>query len=137
MPTFESSDELYKVLGGFLAELVENPDLRPKLKSANIALLVTYTEPEAQMLLDTRCDPPAVTMNVPADAAYDVGLLMSADDGHWFWLGSLNMPLALAKRQLRMSGSMGVVMKLLPSMQPAFKLYKEYLAENGYGHLAE
>jgi hypothetical protein len=133
--TFQTSDELYDVLGTFLSELTLEPELRPKFVNANTSMLVTYTDPEACILIDCRCDPPLVVPRPPKTTEADISLTMSADDGHRFWLGKYNVALGLAKRQVKVSGSMGTMMKLLPAMQPAFSRYEAFLKTSGRDEL--
>ena len=61
----------------------------------------------------------------------EITLEMAADDGHQFWLGNLNMALALAKSRVKVSGPISKIMKLLPAMRPAFPKYKAFLEERG------
>jgi hypothetical protein len=133
--TFQTADELYDVLGEFLSELTLEPELRPKFVSANLAMLVSYTDPDARILIDCRCDPPQVVKAPPITADADLALTMSADDGHRFWLGRYNVALGLARRQVKVTGSMGTMMKLLPAMQPAFSRYQTFLETNGHDAL--
>ena len=131
MPYFADAQELYDVMGTFLAEITQQPDMRPKFTSADTSFVVRYHDPEAAILIDCTTDPPRVVNDPPADAAAEINLGMSADDGHRFWCGKLNMALALAKKQVQVSGPMSKMMKLLPAMRPAFSQYEEYLKSRG------
>lgn len=135
MATFQTADELYDVLGTFLRELTLEPEIRARLLDANASLLVTYTEPDARILLDCRCDPPLVVAGPPQTTEADIRLAMNADDGHRFWLGRYNVAAGLARRQVTVHGSMGIMSKLLPAMKRAFPRYQAYLADNGHEHL--
>ena len=132
MATFQSADDVYKIFGTFLTELTQEPEMRPKFVAANTSFLVNYTDPESKILVDCTCDPPRVVTDPPADASAEINLNMSADDGHKFWLGKLNMTVALAKKQVKVSGPMAKMMKLLPALKPGFPKYKAYLEQNGY-----
>jgi len=61
----------------------------------------------------------------------EVEMFMSTDDGHRFWLGELNIPMALARRKVRVDGPIGTLLKLLPALQPAFAMYRTFLKEQG------
>lgn len=132
MATFETADDVYEVFGKFLAELTQEPEMRPKFVAAGTSFLVNYTDPDSRILVDCTCDPPKVTTDPPADAAAEIKLNMAADDGHKFWLGKLNMTVALAKKQVKVSGPMGKMMKLLPALKPGFAKYRTYLEANGH-----
>jgi putative sterol carrier protein len=136
MTTFADSEELYKIFGAFLAEVVNEPDMRPKFVNSDTSFLVTYTDPSARILVDCTVDPPVVTNDPPEDVDTEIRLTMSADDGHKFWCGKLNMTIALAKKQVSVSGPMSKMMKLLPAMRPAFPKYTAYLEQHGYAEKA-
>jgi putative sterol carrier protein len=132
MSTFQSADEIHATLGAFLDEITKAPDMRPKFTAADTSFLVTYTAPEARTLVDCTQDPPLVVNDPPPDAAAEINLVMSADDAHRFWQGKLNMTVALAKKQVQVSGPMGKMMRLLPAMRPAFPRYREFRESNGF-----
>ena len=132
MATFQNADEVYEIFAKFLSELTQDSDMRPKFVAADTSFLVNYTDPDSRILVDCTCDPPQVVADPPADAKAEIVLGMSADDGHKFWLGKLNMTVALAKKQVKVSGPMGKMMKLLPALKPGFTRYRTYLEQNGY-----
>jgi hypothetical protein len=133
--TFQSSEELYKVLGAFLEQVVADPTLGPKFSSAGLTVLISYTDPDSTILLDCTQDPPVVTCDPPAGTDGEFKLTMSADDGHKFWQGKFNVALALAKKQVKVEGPLAKMMKLLPAMQPAFPRYRAFLESTGRQHL--
>ena len=72
-----------------------------------------------------------MTMNPDPGTETEITLEMAADDGNAFWMGELNMALALAKGKVKVAGPISKIMKLLPAMRPAFPKYKAFLAERG------
>jgi len=132
MGTFHSPAEIHATLGAFLDEITKAPDMRPKFTAADTSFLVTYSDPDARTLVDCTVDPPRVVADPPDDATAEINLKMSADDAHRFWQGKLNMTVALAKKQVQVSGPMGKMLKLLPAMRPAFPRYREFLEANGH-----
>ena len=132
MTTFKDTAEVYAVQGAFLDELTKSADLGPKFAQAHTSFLVDYSDPSARILVDCTQDPPLVTCDPPDGAEAEIGLHMSADEGHKFWLGKLNLTAAMARRKVSISGSMGKALKLLPAMRPAFARYKGFLIENGH-----
>lgn len=92
-----------------------------------------YTGPDALFLLDCTVDPPVVYAGEEAAAREsELKLSMSADDGHKFWLGALNVPMALARKKVKVEGPVGKLLKLLPAITPAFEQYQTYTATKGY-----
>jgi putative sterol carrier protein len=129
MATFSSPQEVYDTIGAFLAEIAKDPELGPKFTHADTTFHVVYTEPDSEMVMDCTQDPPVVTCGESGQA--EIELTMSADDGHLFWLGKLNMTIALAKGKVKVKGPISKMMKLLPAMRPAFPQYKAFLEANG------
>ena len=131
MATFANAQQVYDTIGLFLDQITKDPDLGPKFVAADTSFLVKYTDPECTMLVDATSDPPVVTMNPDPATETEITLEMAADDGHQFWLGNLNMALALAKSKVKVTGPISKIMKLLPAMRPAFPKYKAFLNERG------
>ena len=131
MATFANAQQVYDTIGLFLDQITKDPELGPKFVAADTSFLVQYTDPQCSMLVDATIDPPVVTMNPDPATETEITLEMAADDGHQFWLGNLNMALALAKSKVKVNGPISKIMKLLPAMRPAFPKYKAFLDERG------
>jgi putative sterol carrier protein len=131
MATFANAQQVYDTIGLFLDQITKDPELGPKFVAADTSFLVQYSDPECSMLVDATVDPPVVTMNPDPARETEISLAMAADDGHDFWLGNLNMALALAKGKVKVTGPISKIMKLLPAMRPAFPKYKAFLDERG------
>ncbi len=132
MPVFSSSGEAEKLYGAFFEHITMDPDLRGKFVEGGSAFRANYTDPDSAFSIDASVDPPVVKVGDEARAAtVDVQLFMSADDGHKFWLGDLNIPMAIARRKVKIEGSVGTLLKLLPALQPAFGMYRDFPMQQG------
>ena len=131
MATFVNAQQVYDTMGLFLDQITKDPELQPKFVAAQTSFLVRYTDPACTILVDATVDPPVVTTNPDPSTAAEITLDMSADDGHAFWTGNLNMAIALAKGRVKVSGPIAKIMKLLPAMKPAFPKYKAFIEERG------
>lgn len=132
MTVFSSSEEQYAVMEPYLKGIITDPELRGKFVKANTSFQVNYTDPEAHFLLDCTVDPPALYTGDEATAREcEVKLAMSADDGHKFWLGKLNLPVSLARKKVVVDGPVTKLMGLLPALSPAFKKYRAHLEATG------
>jgi hypothetical protein len=60
---------------------------------------------------------------------------MKADVAHAFWHGKVNLVSALAKKDIVATGPIPKILKLLPAVQPLYKVYPALLKEKGYGNL--
>jgi putative sterol carrier protein len=132
VPVFSSAEEAEKVYAAFFEHITMHPELRPKFVEAGSAFRANYTDPDSAVSIDASSNPPVVKVGDAARAArVDVQLFMSADDGHKFWLGDLNIPMAMARRKVRIEGSVGTLLGLLPAVRPAFAMYREFLVGQG------
>jgi len=133
MAEFESAAELQQLMTPFLCQLVADPELRPKFVAGNTSFQVQYTDPDELFMLDCTVDPPAVfDGHDAAGRDAEVRLTMSADDAHRFWLGKLNVPMAIARRKVKVEGAIPKLLKLLPAITPAFDRYRNYVGDKGY-----
>jgi len=132
VPDFASSQDMYAVFTPFMQSLTTDPVVGPKFVAAKTSFRVLHTDPEGVFLLDATADPAVLYVGPDATGRdAEVELTMSADDGHKFWLGQLNLPVALAKRKIKVAGGVTKLMGLVPALQPAYALYQQHLAEIG------
>ncbi|HLF40844.1 MAG TPA: SCP2 sterol-binding domain-containing protein [Acidimicrobiia bacterium] len=127
MGNLANAQEVYDTIGAFLDQITKDEDMRPKFVAADTSFHVVYTDPDCDMLVDCTVDPPVVTLAPGDDAKAEIELEMAADDGHEFWLGKMNMALALAKGKVKVKGPISKIMKLLPAMRPAFPKYRLFV----------
>ncbi len=130
MSTFENSDRLREVLGGFFNFILDHPEMGPKLIASKLILKFNYTEPDLSITIDLR-ERPEITYN-DAGKTPDVEMRMKADVAHRFWFGKVNLMIALARREMVAKGPIPKILKLLPVIKPAYELYPKYLKEKGF-----
>jgi hypothetical protein len=56
---------------------------------------------------------------------------MKADVAHEFWLGNVNLMVALTRKQIVAKGPIPKIMKLLPVIKPAYAKYQALLKDRG------
>ena len=67
----------------------------------------------------------------------EVTMSMAADTGHRFWLGGVNVTVALARGEIKASGPVAKILKLVPLAKPVFPRYKAQLEADGRTDLLE
>jgi putative sterol carrier protein len=60
---------------------------------------------------------------------------MEADTAHKFWLGEVNVTVAMARGQIKAKGPVAKILKLVPMTKPVFPRYKKQLTEQGRADL--
>jgi hypothetical protein len=128
---FATDEEVYRYMGRMFEQAVTKPEFAAATKGGDLVVKLTYTDPDAVILIDF----PGQSVTYGPDAAQGatptVDLTMAADDGHLFWLGKLNFPVAMAKRKVKMEGSITKAMGLLPLTKPLFATYEQLLRDAG------
>ncbi|MGH2923699.1 MAG: sterol carrier protein, partial [Solirubrobacterales bacterium] len=67
----------------------------------------------------------------------DVEMSMEADTAHRFWLGKVNVTTALARGQIKASGPVAKILKLVPLTKPVYPRYKAMLEADGRQELVD
>jgi SCP-2 sterol transfer family len=134
---FKDADEVYAYIGRLFEEVSGDEALAPKFRKANTIVQYRYREPEARITVrllegqDGRVDCGETDMEP------EVVMTMDADTAHRFWLGEVNVTIAMARGQMKAKGPVAKILKLVPLVKPVFPRYRKMLAEAGRGDLLE
>ena len=136
MTYFQNAEEVYGYIGRMFEIAVDEDAFVRALADSGLVVRLTQTDPDAVILVDfpgrkVTCGEAA------ARAPATVELAMTSDDSHRFWLGKLNLTLALAQRQVKLEGSRTKALKLLPLTKPLFARYEQLLREAGRSDLVD
>lgn len=134
MAVFRDTEQLYRVMGALFERLASEAAIAESLGRAGLVVRFVWRDPDGEATIDLR-DGVRFTLG-PSPLEPDVEMIQSADVAHRFWLGRLNVPAAIASRQVVARGSVSRALKLLPALKPAFALYPEVLESLGLGSLA-
>ncbi|HEX3612840.1 MAG TPA: hypothetical protein VHU88_14230 [Sporichthyaceae bacterium] len=131
MGVFKDTEEAERFLGAIWERMGTDAKLAPKLTATGLVMQLDYTEPDACVTVSCNAEGIAVERGHTSTEP-QLTLFMTADTGNKFWLGEIkNIPKALSSGQIRTEGQMPNMMKLLPVLLPAFKLYRTILTESG------
>jgi putative sterol carrier protein len=134
---FKDADEVYAYIGKLFEELSEDAELAPKFRKANTIVQYRYRDPDSQITVklvdgeDGQVDCGETTLTP------EVVMTMDADIAHRFWLGDVNVTVALARGQMKAKGPVAKILKLVPLVKPVFPRYRTLLADAGRGDLLE
>ena len=135
MSYFRDADEVYRVLGGMLEIVGDDEELG--IGKADTVIENRYSDPDAVITITLRPEMPAVIEYGSGGAEAEIVLSMASDVAHRFWLGEVNLPLALARGQMTATGPTPKLLALVPLLTPVFPRYRELLAQQGRADLAE
>lgn len=137
---YRDTAQLYEIYGAFLRRVLEDPKVGPKMARTGIIIRFEYTDPDAVVTIDLK-NPPAEpgmhgTFHMgPCSLRADTWSRQSADHSHRFWHGLENPIASVAKGQVKQGGNVVAMLKLLPVVRHAFRLFPVVLAEMGHEDL--
>ncbi len=137
MAYFKDDQEVYAYIGKLFEDLAVDPELAPKFRKADTIVQYQYRNPESQITVRLKEEgEPRVDLG-PTDMDPEVVMSMEADTAHKFWLGKVNVTVALARGQMKAKGPVAKILKLVPLVKPVFPKYKQQLAAAGREDLVD
>lgn len=137
MPYFKDDQEVYQYIGKLMQDVAADEELAPKFRKADTILQYQYREPESQITLRLQEGKPGDVDFGETEMEPEVVMSMPADIAHRFWLGKVNVTVALARGQIKAKGPVAKVLKLVPLVKPVFPRYKKMLEDAGRDDLLE
>jgi putative sterol carrier protein len=134
---FRDDDEVYRFIGRLFENLIDDPELAPKFKQANTTVRYEFRNPGSQITVKMVEGEDGVVDCGESGLEPEVVMTMDADTAHRFWLGKVNVTVALARGQMRAKGPVAKILKLVPLVKPVFPRYRELLEEAGRQDLLE
>jgi putative sterol carrier protein len=137
MPYFKDADDVYATIGRLFQDLAQDEELGPQFRKADTIVQYQYRDPESQITVklidgeDGQVDCGETTMEP------EVVMTMEADTAHRFWLGNVNVTVALARGQMKAKGPVAKILKLVPLTRPIFPRYRKQLEDQGRQDLLE
>ena len=131
MPYFKDDQEVYQYIGRLFEDLSQDDELAPKFRKANTIVQYQYRDPESQITVklvdgeDGQVDCGETSMEP------EVVMTMDADTAHRFWLGRVNVTVALARGQISARGPVAKILKLVPLAEPVKERYRAQLEAAG------
>ncbi|MEA2125931.1 MAG: hypothetical protein QOI80_2713 [Solirubrobacteraceae bacterium] len=137
MAYFADEQEVYKYIGATLKGLFADPELAEKLHRADTTLQYRMHDPESTITIAAPLHGDAQVDCGASELEPEVIMEMQADVAHRFWLGKVNVTVALARGQITAAGPVPKILRLLPLVKPTFPRYRAWLVQAGRKDLAE
>ena len=131
MPYFKDAQEVYDTIGRLFVELAKDEELAPKFRKANTIVQYDHREPDSKITVRLQEGEPSDVDFGETEMEPEVVMSMEADTAHRFWLGRVNVPVALARGQIKASGPVAKILKLVPLTKPVYPRYKAQLEAQG------
>ena len=136
MALFRDAQDVYDCIGRIFEEAIADPEIGPKTKEAGLTIRFDFTDTTSIIYVDFAQGNVFFGDAVP-DTEAAVRMAMKADDANTFWLGKLNLVMAMAKKQVRAKGSVPEMLKMLPLAKPLYARYEAALRAAGRDDLIQ
>lgn len=137
MGYFQTDQEVYDTIGKLFEDLRDDPELFPKFQKADTIVRYELHAPESQITVKMLDGEPGQVDFGSSEMEPEVTMSMDADTAHRFWLGKVNITVALARGQIKAQGPVAKVLKLVPLVEPVFSRYEAQLEKQGRTDLAQ
>jgi hypothetical protein len=134
---FQNDQEVYDTIGKLFEDLRDDGELFPKFQKADTIVRYEFREPDSQITVKMLAGEPGQVDFGPSEMEPEVTMSMEADTAHRFWLGKVNITVALARGQIKAEGPVAKILKLVPLVKPVFPRYEAQLQEQGRADLAQ
>jgi putative sterol carrier protein len=129
LPYFKDADEVYRFIGRLFEDLAEDEELAPKFQKANTIVQYQYRNPESVITVKIKEGEDGQVDLGQSNMEPEVVMSMEADTAHRFWLGNVNVTVALARGQMKAKGPVAKILKLVPLTKPIFPRYRKLLED--------
>jgi putative sterol carrier protein len=128
---FKDEQEVYQFIGKLFQDLADDDELGPRFRKADTIVRYQYSNPESQITVKMKDGEEGQVDLGPSDLDPEIVMVMEADTAHKFWLGKVNVTMALARGQMKAKGPVAKILKLVPLVKPVFPRYQKMLEEAG------
>jgi putative sterol carrier protein len=137
VPAFKDEQEVYQYIGKLFQDLTEDEELGPRFRKADTIVQYRYSNPDSQITVMMKEGKEGQVDLGPSDLEPEIVMTMEADTAHKFWLGKVNVTMALARGQMKAKGPVAKILKLVPLTKPVFPRYRQMLEQAGREDLLE
>jgi putative sterol carrier protein len=134
---FKDAQEVYDTLGRLFQDIAQDEELAPRFRQADTIVRYEYSDPESTITVRLQEGQPGDVDFGESEMEPEVTMSMDADTAHRFWLGEVNVTVALARGQIKASGPVAKILRLVPLAKPIFPRYKAQLEAQGRADLIE
>jgi len=131
--SFSSPDEVRKYLGGIWEKAFADSEIGPKLKATGVVLTFDYSDPDTVITFDAESG--EVVLGDIEGRKPTATMTMTSDIANRYWQGKVNLPIAMAKGQIKVGGNIAGLLKLAPLGKKLYPMYTGMLQADGRNDL--
>jgi hypothetical protein len=137
MPYFKDAEDVYAHLGRLFEDIIADEDLGARFRQADSVVQIRMRRPDSQVTVKALAEEDLQVEFGVTELRPEVVLAMDADTAHRFWLGKVNVTVALARGQISARGPVAKILKLVPLVVPVRDRYEARLRDAGRDDLAK
>jgi hypothetical protein len=137
VPVFKDDQEVYQYIGRLFKDLADDEELGPRFRKADTIVQYKYSNPDSQITVKMKDGEDGQVDCGPTELQPEIVMTMEADTAHRFWLGNVNVTMALAKGQMKAKGPVAKILKLVPLVKPVFPRYRQMLENENRDDLVQ
>ena len=137
MAYFKDEQEVYETIGKLFREVAADEELSSKFQTADTIVQYDYSEPDSLITVRLQEGEPRDVDFGDTQMEPEVTMSMKADIAHRFWLGKVNVTMAIARGEIKPKGPVAKIPKLVPLTKPIFPRYKAMLERQGRNDLID
>lgn len=131
MAVFSNTEELHTVMVDLWTAIKNDKAMAAPLLSSRLTVQFHYREPDGRLTVDCSDGENMMIYAGECQKKPVVEMFMKSDVAHEFWLGKVNVPLALIQGKIVSKGPVNKALALLPAIKPAYGLYPTVIQKNG------
>ncbi|NHJ14805.1 MAG: hypothetical protein EAX95_14085 [Candidatus Thorarchaeota archaeon] len=138
MTFFESKEQFMQVFEEFWSRAIVIPHVYERLCESEVVARFVVEEPELQMTIDFKSTGPDGKLGIlsfDSDAEPEITVLSKSDVTNKFWQGKLRTSVAMAKGDVKITGSVMKGLGLIGKIKPLHPVYIQVLKDLGLERL--
>lgn len=131
MSVFADSEELLQIMTKLWQQIKADKLMSEQLVTSKLIVQFRYFEPNAVLTIDCSDGKELKIITGETDIKPTIEMSMKANLAHEFWLGKVNLPLAILTGKITSKGPTPKALALLPVIRPSYNLYPKILIDAG------
>lgn len=138
MALFKSAEEVYATIGEFFKTVADSEQAKI-INSLDTVTQFVYSQPDSILtwIPIKESDRYLEVVFGETDVKPELVFELSADTANQFWLGKVNLTMALSRQQMRATGPLSKALKVVPQLEPWYGQYAQFLRDKGRADLAD
>jgi hypothetical protein len=137
MPYFKDAEDVYAHLGQLFEELAADEDFGARLRGLDTVAQFRMRRPDSQLTVQALEEGELRVDFGVTELRPEVIVAMDADTAHRYWLGKVNVTVALARGQISARGPVAKILKLVTLVGPVRERYASRLQNAGRDDLVK